>query len=171
MQRLSVIADLIETLPTVQTDDGESLNYDAEVQSRLDFAIASIHPLVRSFHEHKLQYGSMVGIDGISDEAYKIAMDGWERPNDPVIAYWYSKGINEKIHADIRDGRTVDIVMLSPFGDGDRTFPKGGLVRAAHTWAMLAIHSGYAREATEAERAEMAAQLQTEGDDARRSAA
>lgn len=147
MQRLSVIPDITSLLAEALTDFGEHLNQTQTTQSHYDRIITSIHPVVGE----RRKPGVMAGIDRITDEAYAIAMDGWEKPNDSTSAHWYSKALNEKIAADIQAHRIVPILMLADMGDGDELYRNGALVYAAWTFAMLAVHSNLAREATQDE--------------------
>lgn len=147
MQRLSVIPDITSLLAEALTDFGEHLQQTQTTQAHYDRIISSIHPVVGDRRGKSV----MSGIDRITDKAYEIAMDGWGKPNEATTAHWYSQALNEKIKADIAENRRVPILMLDDMGDGDELYLSGSLVYAAWTFAMLAIHSDMAREATQDE--------------------
>jgi len=151
MQRLSVIPDITSLLAEDRKDFGEHLEYNRSIQEKLLRVVCSISDNTHKAFGHMRSLGVLTGIEDIKDAAYSIAMDGWERPNDATSAYWYSQALNEKIAKDTADQNLIAVIMLADMGDGDYLFREGSLVFAPYTFAMLAIHSDMAREATRAE--------------------
>jgi hypothetical protein len=148
MHRLSVITDIESTLPEVRKAIGESLQHTKELNWKIGRALCSTHPMVHGWHKRVWDRGAMTGIEDITNEAFADAMDGWERPDDAIGAYWYSKALNEKMNAEIEARNMVAVKMLRNMGDGDTLYLAGSTWFVNVTWSKLAIGSGFAREAT-----------------------